>query len=69
MPKLNDSKFHLLYNPQLISVAKELRKNPTPSEKKLWQDNLRNFPFRVWRQRPIDNFIVDWSLCGFKVGD
>ena len=60
MPKLNDSNFHLPYNPKLIPIAKKLRKNPTPSEKKLWQDFLRNFPFRVLRQRPIDNFIVDF---------
>ncbi|MEG3844318.1 endonuclease domain-containing protein [Microcoleus sp. herbarium14] len=37
-----------------------MRKNPTPSEKKLWQDFLRNFPLRVLRQIPIDNFIVDF---------
>ncbi len=60
MSKLNDSNFHLPYNPKLIPIAKELRKNPTPAEKKLWQDFLRNFPFRVLRQRPIDNFIVDF---------
>ncbi|MEG5028368.1 endonuclease domain-containing protein [Microcoleus sp. AT8-B1] len=60
MPLLNDSNFHLPYNPKLIPIAKQLRKNPTPSEKKLWQDFLRNFPFRVLRQRPIDIFIVDF---------
>jgi very-short-patch-repair endonuclease len=60
MRLLKDSNFHLLYNPKLIPIAKQLRKNPTPAEKKLWQDFLRNFPFRVLRQRPIDNFIVDF---------
>ncbi|MEG3939062.1 endonuclease domain-containing protein [Microcoleus sp. S36b_A3] len=60
MTKLNDSNFHLPYNQKLIPIAQELRKNPTPAEKKLWQNCLRNFPFRVLRQRPIDNFIVDF---------
>jgi len=60
MPRLNDSNFHLPYNPKLIPIAKQLRKNPTPAEKKLWQDFLRNFPLRVLRQIPIDNFIVDF---------
>ncbi len=67
MPLLNDSNFHLPYNPKLVSVAKELRKNPTPAEKKLGQDFLRNFPFRVLRQRPIDNFIVDFYCAALKL--
>jgi very-short-patch-repair endonuclease len=65
--KLNDSNFHLPYNPKLIPIAKELRKNPTPAEKKLWQDFLRNFPFRVLRQRPIDNFIVDFYCAALML--
>ena len=67
MPLLKDSNFHLPYNPQLIPIAKELRKNPTPAERKLWQDFLRNFPFRVLRQRPIDNFIVDFYCAALKL--
>ncbi len=49
----------LPYNRELVSRAKEMRKHPTTAERKLW-DYLRKFPFRVWRQRPIDNFIVDF---------
>jgi len=66
MPRLNDSSFHLPYNQKLIPIAKELRKNPTPAEKKLWQYFQRNFPFRVLRQRPIDNFIVDFYCAALK---
>ena len=50
----------LPYNPQLVERAKTLRKNMTKAEKKLWYDYLRTFQFRVHRQRPIDNFIVDF---------
>jgi very-short-patch-repair endonuclease len=57
---LKISNFHLPYNPQLVERAKTLRKNMTKAEKKLWYDYLRNFQFRVHRQRPIDNFIVDF---------
>ena len=60
MTKLNDSDFHLPYNPALIARAKELRRNMTPAEKKLWYQYLRNFKYRVLRQRPIDHFIVDF---------
>jgi very-short-patch-repair endonuclease len=67
MTKLNDSNFHLPYNPKLIPIAKELRKNPTPAEKKLWQDFLRNFPFKVLRQRPIDNLIVDFYCAALRL--
>ncbi|MEG4092209.1 endonuclease domain-containing protein [Microcoleus sp. Pol12B4] len=67
MTKFNDSNFHLPYNPKLIPIAKELRKNPTPAEKKLWEDFLRNFPFRVLRQRPIDNFIVDFYCAALRL--
>jgi very-short-patch-repair endonuclease len=51
---------HLPYNPDIVSNAKKLRKNMTPAEKKLWFGFLRTFPFRVLRQRPIDNFIADF---------
>ncbi|WP_293335449.1 endonuclease domain-containing protein [Microcoleus sp. CAWBG58] len=68
MPKLlHDSNFHLPYNRKLIPIAQQLRKNPTPAEKKLWQNFLRNFPVRVLRQRPIDNFIVDFYCAAFML--
>ena len=60
MPILKNSNFPLPYNPKLISLAKELRQNPTPAEQKLWRDFLRNYPLRVLRQRPINSFIVDF---------
>lgn len=47
--------------------AKELRKNMTPAEKKLWQNYLRRFQFRVLRQRPIDNFIVDFYCAKLRL--
>ncbi len=63
----NDRDFHLPYNRKLVEKAKELRKNMTPAEKKLWYGYLRNFKFRVLRQRPIDNFIVDFFCAGLKL--
>ncbi|KAF3890461.1 MULTISPECIES: endonuclease domain-containing protein [Nostocales] len=59
--------FNLPYNPQLVTKAKELRKNLTPAEKKLWQGYLKMFPFRVLRQRPIDRFIVDFYCAELKL--
>jgi len=67
MHKLNTTNFHLTYNPKLIARAKALRQNPTLAEKKLWQDGLRTFPLRVLRQRPIDQFIVDFYCAALKL--
>ncbi len=59
--------FHLPYNPNLIGHARELRKNMTPAEKRLWYGCLRTFPYRVLRQRPIDNYIVDFYCPALRL--
>ncbi|OWY65426.1 endonuclease [cyanobacterium TDX16] len=64
---LNTTDFHLPYNPQLVERAKELRKNMTPAEKLLWKHYLRKSKYRVLRQRPIDNFIVDFYCAELKL--
>ena len=58
---------YLPYNKNLVPRAKELRKNMTLAEKKLWYDYLRDFKYRVHRQRPIDNFIVDFYCPQLKL--
>jgi very-short-patch-repair endonuclease len=59
--------FHLPYNPELVDVARKLRKESTAAEKKLWDGLLKNFKFRVLRQRPIDHFIVDFYCPKMKL--
>jgi len=59
--------FHLPYNPNLVGLARRMRKEPTPAEKMLWEGFLRKFSFRVLRQRPIDNFIVDFYCPKLKL--
>ena len=48
---------------RIASLARELRKNPTPAEKLLWRElrgrNFRGLKFR--RQHPIGSFIVDFA--------
>ena len=48
------------YNKANIPLAKTLRKNMTPWERKLWYDFLRNYPVRFQRQKAIGNYIVDF---------
>ncbi|MEA5535855.1 endonuclease domain-containing protein [Crocosphaera sp. XPORK-15E] len=64
---MRESNFHLPYNPKLVAKARELRKNMTPAEKKLWYDYLKSFQFRVLRQRPIAYFIVDFYCAALKL--
>ncbi len=50
------------YNPALKEKARELRKNMTPAEVKLWQRLRRKqmLGYDFDRQRPLDSFIVDF---------
>ncbi len=52
----------LPYNKALRELARKLRKNMTQSEKLLWNELKGNkiFGFDFDRQRPIDNYIVDF---------
>ena len=48
------------YNKENIPLAKVLRKNMTPWERKIWYDFLRNYPVRFQRQKEIGNYIADF---------
>ncbi|MDZ7399589.1 MAG: DUF559 domain-containing protein [candidate division KSB1 bacterium] len=49
------------YNPKLKTLARELRKNATYSEKILWNAIRRKqLGYEFHRQVPIDEFIVDF---------
>ncbi len=50
----------LEYNKNNIVLAKALRKNMTPYEKRLWYDFLSKHKLRFQRQKAIDNFIADF---------
>ncbi len=55
------------YNGNLISKAKELRKNSTPQENHLWYDFLRTYTFKFQRQKVIGNYIVDFYCDKAKI--
>ena len=48
------------YNKANIPLAKALRKNMTPWERKLWFDFLRSYPVRFQRQKAIGDYIADF---------
>ena len=55
------------YNKSNIPLAKTLRKNMTPWERKLWYDFLRSYPVRFQRQKAIGNYIADFYCAKAKL--
>jgi len=56
----------LPYNPNNVERAKEMRKNMTKAECRLWFDCLQKIDKserRVLRQHPIDHYIVDFYIA------
>jgi len=51
------------YNATLIKRARELRKNATKQENRLWYEYLRDFKPRFTRQRIVGSYILDF-YCG-----
>ena len=47
--------------------ARNLRKNMTPWERKLWYCFLRNYPVRFQRQKCIDQYIADFYCFKAKL--
>ena len=59
--------FHLPYDHNLLELARQMRKDPTPAERKLWEEYLHNLPVKILRQKPIDRFIVDFYCASVKL--
>ena len=57
----------LQYNKSLIKNAKELRKNATKQERKLWNIFLSKYSMRFQRQKVIDDYIVDFYCAKAKL--
>ena len=57
----------LEYNKNMIPRAKELRKQMTPQEKRLWYDFLSKYPIRFQRQKTIGSYIVDFYCYKAKL--
>ena len=55
------------YNKNNIHLAKNLRKNMTPWERKLWYQFLRSYPLRFQRQKAIDEYIVDFYCAKARI--
>ncbi len=47
-------------NSENLVLARNLRRNMTRQERHLWYDFLRFYPVKFYKQRIIDNYIVDF---------
>ena len=57
----------LEYNKNFIPLAKNLRKDMTPQERKLWYTFLKAYPIRFQRQKTIGNYIADFYCAKAKL--
>lgn len=68
---LIELKTRLPYNPKLKERTRELRRNTTGPEKRLWywffKEFQQTYNIRVLKQRPIWNFIVDFYIAKLKL--
>ena len=48
------------YRVKLTRRAQALRRDPTPAEKKLWFEFLRDLPCKFTRQKPIGYYVADF---------
>ena len=54
-------------NNAMLPRARELRKDMTPQERKLWYLFLRKYPVKIYKQRIICSFIVDFYCASAKL--
>ena len=55
------------HNPQLVPLAKQLRKEMTKEERHLWYDFLRGHSARFSRQKVLGKYIADFYSAKAKL--
>ncbi len=58
---------YLAYNPKLKERACEMRNNSTEAEKKLWNEYFKKLDYQFYRQKIINNYIVDFYCPKLKL--
>ena len=60
---VNAKTIYVPYKKELVNRAREFRNNPTASERKIWEEILKDknlTGYKFTRQKPLGNFIVDF---------
>ena len=55
------------YQHKLVGFARDLRKEQTKEERKLWHTFLKSLPVKFVRQKPIGQYIVDFYCAEAKL--
>ena len=55
------------HNKNVVGKAKELRKNLTKEERRLWYNFLSNYPVRFYRQKVLGKYVVDFYCAKAKL--
>ena len=55
------------YRRLLKKPARLLRRDPSPAERKLWYEFLRELPAKFTRQKPLGQYIADFYCAGARV--
>ncbi len=58
---------YLTYRPALKPRSRSLRRDPTPAERKLWFEFLRDLPDKFARQKPLGRYIADFYCSARKL--
>ena len=54
------------YRRDLKPRSQALRRDPSPAERKLWYEFLRDLPVKFTRQKPLGSYIADF-YCSVRV--
>lgn len=55
------------YNPELIPVARMLRKRMTKEEKRLWYEFLKEYPIHFTKQKVLGKYVADFYCAKAKL--
>ena len=55
------------HNKDLVPLAKQLRKEMTKEERRLWYDFLRGYPVRFSRQKVLGKYIADFYSANARL--
>ena len=60
-------KERVVKNLKMLETARSLRKNMTPQERKLWYGFLKDYPVKIYKQRIIESFVVDFYCASAQL--
>ena len=62
-----EQKERVVKNLKLLETARDLRRKMTPQERKLWYGYLKDYPVKIYKQRIIESFVVDFYCASAQL--